>query len=93
MKDLVCKDALVIPRSNGLNFTGSFYRRDIGYKYLKNLYDYSNKQNSYYLKYGNIKDKEYSVPLLPVLCKFDYCGCLTDLQTTIEEANNAIQGK
>tara|TARA_B100001778_G_scaffold334416_1_gene345678 strand:+ start:191 stop:1237 length:1047 start_codon:yes stop_codon:yes gene_type:complete len=35
-----------------------------------------------WLKYGNIKDKEYSVPLLPVLCKLDYCGCLTDLQTT-----------
>ena len=34
------------------------------------------------LKYGNIKDKDYSVPLLPVLCKLDYCGCLTDLQTT-----------
>ena len=35
-----------------------------------------------FLKYGNIKDTEYSVPLLPVLCKYDYCGCLTDLQTT-----------
>ena len=34
------------------------------------------------LKFGNIKDIDYCVPLLPVLCKLDYCGCLTDLQTT-----------
>ena len=34
------------------------------------------------LRYGNIKDQEYSIPLLPVLCKMDECGCLTDLQTT-----------
>jgi sulfatase maturation enzyme AslB (radical SAM superfamily) len=34
------------------------------------------------LKYGNISDKEYSIPLLPVKCKWDLCGCLTDLQTT-----------
>jgi sulfatase maturation enzyme AslB (radical SAM superfamily) len=34
------------------------------------------------LRYGNISDKKYSIPLLPVKCKWELCGCLTDLQTT-----------
>lgn len=33
--------------------------------------------------YGNISDSEYTIPLnMPTLCKYDSCGCLTDLQTT-----------
>ena len=34
------------------------------------------------LSYGNISDREYSIPILPIKCKYKYCGCLTDLQTT-----------
>lgn len=34
-----------------------------------------------HLSYGNIKEKNYNLPMVPVKCKFDYCGCLTDLQT------------
>tara|TARA_B110000902_G_scaffold184725_1_gene209132 strand:- start:3949 stop:4983 length:1035 start_codon:yes stop_codon:yes gene_type:complete len=35
-----------------------------------------------WLDYGKITDKEYSIPVLPIKCKYKYCGCLTDLQTT-----------
>lgn len=31
---------------------------------------------------GYLKDKDYSLPLVPIKCKYEYCGCLTDLQTT-----------
>jgi MoaA/NifB/PqqE/SkfB family radical SAM enzyme len=31
--------------------------------------------------FGNIRDKEYSRPSLPIKCKFDKCKCGTDLQT------------
>lgn len=35
------------------------------------------------ISYGNIADSEYAIPLdMPTLCKYDSCGCLTDLQTT-----------
>jgi organic radical activating enzyme len=31
---------------------------------------------------GNIQNREYNLANLPIKCKYDYCGCLTDLQTT-----------
>ena len=34
------------------------------------------------LTFGNIADQEYQLPLIPIKCKFKYCGCITDLQTT-----------
>jgi len=35
-----------------------------------------------FLILGNISDNEYNLPLIPIKCKYQYCGCLTDLQTT-----------
>lgn len=35
-----------------------------------------------WLDYGYITDTEYSIPVLPIKCKYNCCGCLTDLQTT-----------
>jgi len=34
-----------------------------------------------YTIFGNIKDHDYKIPHVPIKCKFEYCGCLTDLQT------------
>ena len=43
------------------------------------------------LTFGNIADEEYQLPLIPIKCKFKYCGCITDLQTT--KVKNLEKGK
>ena len=31
---------------------------------------------------GNIKDLSFKIPMKPVICKYDTCGCWTDIHTT-----------
>ena len=35
-----------------------------------------------HLVLGNIKDLRFKIPMIPVKCKYDTCGCLTDVHTT-----------
>ncbi len=34
-----------------------------------------------YLNFGDISDTTYALPMVPIKCKYDFCSCLTDLQT------------
>jgi hypothetical protein len=35
-----------------------------------------------HLVLGNIKDLSFKIPMKPVICKYDTCGCWTDIHTT-----------